>query len=475
MRRPLAVFVFAFCAGIFIAGAASIPFLPPYLSAIILLVLCAFFFRKELLFDTLLICFSLCLGIVALKNTQTLPACHIAKLIFPGHKQTYFLKGFIDSQPQGKGTSTSFIFKAEEAQYNNLRRVCCGRIMVTSKGGTGLSYGEELILAGTLYRPYGFGKYSRGSRGYRDYLRNQDVWFLMNIATKAGFVRSGKNKGFWLKKSAFMLKDRIEKVIFKHLAPLPAAILDAMVMGERRGIPNFINSAMIKTGTVHILVVSGFNVGTVILALILLLKLVRLPRKARFMIAIPSVVIYCLMTGASNPVVRATVMAIIFMLGFIFFRQPDVYNTLSLSALFILGFNPRQLFEIGFQLSFASVASIVYLYPRIRDFLRLERLKVKFIRFIIDSCLVSLSAWAGTFGLIAYYFKLFSPVTVLANLFIVPLASFITLCGFSLIMADFACPYFAQFFARTCELAVYLLISINALFLKLPLSYLRLS
>lgn len=472
MKRPLAVFVLAFCAGIFIAGAVNIPFLSPYLAAVTFLVSGALFLKREPVFDTLLICFSLCLGIAALKNTQTLPACHIAKLIFPGHKQTYFLKGFIDSQPQGKGTRTSFIFKAEEVQYNNLRRVCCGRIMVTLKGGTGLSYGEELILAGTLYRPYGFGKYSRG-RGYRDYLRNQDVWFLMNIATKAGFVRSGKNKGSWLKKSAFMFKSKIEKVIFKHLASLPAAILDAMVLGERRGIPEFINSAMIKTGTVHILVVSGFNVGTVILALVLLLKLVRLPRKARFMIAIPSVVIYCLMTGASNPVVRATLMAIIFMLGFIFFRQPDISNTLSLSALFILGFNPRQLFEIGFQLSFASVASIVYLYPRIRDFLHLERLKVKFIRFIIDSCLVSLSAWAGTFGLIAYYFKLFSPVTVLANLFIVPLASFITLCGFSLIMADFACPYFAQFFARTSELAVYLLISINALFLKLPFSHLR--
>jgi competence protein ComEC len=285
----------------------------------------------------------------------------------------------------------------------------------------------------------------------------------------------GKNKGFWLKQLAFQLKDKMEGIILKHLAPLPASILDAMILGERRGIPRFINNAMIKTGTVHILVVSGFNVGIVIFVFILLLKLLRLSRQLRFIIVIPAAVIYCFVTGVSNPVVRATIMAIIFMLGFLLAREADIYNSLSISALFILGFNPRQLFDIGFQLSFASVASIICLYPKIRDFLRLGRLKIRFIRFLIDGCLVSLSAWAGTSALVAYYFHLFSPVAVLANLFIVPLASLITLCGFSLIAAEIICPPLAPLFARSAELAVYLLIGINALLLKLPFAYLRLA
>jgi competence protein ComEC len=77
----------------------------------------------------------------------------------------------------------------------------------------------------------------------------------------------------------------------------------------------------------------------------------------------------------------------------------------------------------------------------------------------------------GTMGLVAYYFKVFSPVTVLANLFIVPLASLITLCGFSLVFVSLVCPPLAQFFASTSAVTIMLLVNLNRLFLKLPLAY----
>ncbi len=219
---------------------------------------------------------------------------------------------------------------------------------------------------------------------------------------------------------------------------------------------------------------SGFNVGIVSFIIILFLKLIRLPRKIRFAIAIPCLVIYCLMTGASTPVVRATVMAIVFMLGFLAKREPDIYNSLSVAWLFILVSNPTQLFDIGFQLSFSSVIAIVYLYPRIKSNLRIESFKIKYLRFLLEGCLVSFSAWLGTMGFIAYYFKIFSPVTVLANIFIVPLATLITLCGFSLIVMSLIFLPLAPFFASASELLVISLIKINAFLLKLPAAYLYL-
>ena len=80
------------------------------------------------------------------------------------------------------------------------------------------------------------------------------------------------------------------------------------------------------------------------------------------MLAIPVIFLYCLMTGATNPVLRATLMAVVFLLAYFLKRDADIYNSLSLAAIFILSFNPLQLFDIGFQLSFASVLAIVLIY-----------------------------------------------------------------------------------------------------------------
>jgi competence protein ComEC len=248
-----------------------------------------------------------------------------------------------------------------------------------------------------------------------------------------------------------------------------------MILGEKRNIPALVYNSMIKSGTVHILVVSGFNVGLVAFIIIIFLKLVRLSRNMRFVLSVPLLILYCLMTGASNPVVRATVMAIVFMSAYFVKREPDIYNSCAVAMLFILGINPRQLFDIGFQLSFASVISIVYLYPRIKSLLRTDYLKIEIVRRPIEACLVSFSAWLGTMGLVAYYFKIFSPVTVLANLFIVPLATLITLCGFSLVIIDLTFPILSPFFAYSSNLAVFLLIKLNAFLLKLPAAYFYLS
>lgn len=219
---------------------------------------------------------------------------------------------------------------------------------------------------------------------------------------------------------------------------------------------------------------SGFHVGIVTFIIILFLKLIRAPRKIRLLLLIPLIMFYCLITGASTPVVRATIMAVIFSLAYLVKREADIYNSLSAAAIIILGINPKQLFDIGFQLSFTSVISIVYLYPRIKGFLRVDSLKIRWIRFILNSALVSFSAWLGTLGFIACYFRIFSPVTVLANLFIVPLASLITLCGFSLVFISLICPPLAKFFAYTNELIVMLLLSVNSFLIKLPAAYIYL-
>ena len=101
----------------------------------------------------------------------------------------------------------------------------------------------------------------------------------------------------------------------------------------------------------------------------------------------------------------------------------------------------------------------------------MDKLKLKPLRWLAEGFLVSLSAWLGTAGLIAGYFKLFCPVTVLANIFIVPLATLITFCGFTLVLIGLFNPLLAGLCGRSCELLVAALLQINYLMINLPAAY----
>ena len=228
---------------------------------------------------------------------------------------------------------------------------------------------------------------------------------------------------------------------------------------------------MVKSGTVHILVVSGFNVGIVAFIINLLFKILRFPRKVRIVLTVICLLIYCAITGATNPVIRATVMGLVFLAAYLLKREADVYNSLVTAALFILMINPRQLFDIGFQLSFISVLAIVYFYPKLRTLVHLEACQIKILKFIIQGCLVSFSTWLGTLVIIALNFRIIAPVTVLANMLIVPLATLITLSGFILVLSGLIYPGLAHLCSLPTTALITLLLNINAALIKLPFAF----
>jgi len=463
MKRPLVILTLSLSLGI-LAGT--------YPAASLFLCFGAIFFRKKIFFDFFIISLVFLSGVVLWRNSQSLPHRHLVHYVFYGAPEPYLVKGVINTEPEEKNGKINFIFQAEEIQVGNSRRACCGGILVYLKSGGEFSYGEELILKGNIYRPYA----PAGSqKSYRKYLESQGIFFLMQVKNSACVVRLNKNRGSPVKKFAFWLKNKMQATINKYLSPVPASVLEAMILGEKRNIPPLVYQSMMKTGTVHILVVSGFNVGIVAFILALLLKIIRVHKKIRFAAAFFILILYCLLTGASTPVIRATVMAIMFMSAYWLKREPDIYNSLSLSALFILIPNPRQLFDIGFQLSFASVWAIVYLYPRLRILLRADTLKIKPLNFMLEGFLVSFSAWLGTLGIIAYHFRTVSLIAVFANMLIVPLATLITLSGFSLIMAHLVFSPLAGLLAVSTEFVVMVLLQANKFLVSLPLAYMCLS
>jgi competence protein ComEC len=468
MNRPLVCLAVFYCLGIAIGSAARVNFwllaawgglcyYPGILK-----------FRDNRVFIPLVLSLAVFFGVLNLKNTFTLGACHISRVVPYGSKDIYSLSGVVDSHPSEGNGDTVFVFRIRQAQMEDRKWDCCGKILVKMDFPQDLGYAEFLTLTGRLYRPQSF---SAAGRSYRAYLFRQGVHLLMRLESPLQVKRHGFKKGNGLAVFCDSLRSRMQGIIKGYADPLPAAILSAMVLGDKAAVPGLVNDYMVKSGTVHILVVSGFNVGIVAFISNLLFKVMRIRRKPRIVLAVICLLIYCLVTGASNPVIRATVMGTVFLLGYLVRRQADIYSCLASAALFILVINPRQLFDVGFQLSFASVTAIAFFYPRLKHFMRLDNCKMAVLRFAAEGFLVSFCAWLGTAGIIAYNFRIVSPVTVIVNILVAPLATLITLCGFSLILSGVLCPPLAGPFSAAASVLVTLLLSINSFAVKVPYAY----
>ena len=400
MKHPFVVLVLVFCSGIFFANLIKIPFGLIYSLVVILLIFSFLLIRRSLVFNVFISCLVFTLGVALLKNSQILPNCHIAKLI-PYKSESSFLMGIINNDPIYQDKSVSFILKAEKLKINETWMKTCGKVLIKVFRKNEFSYGDRLFLKGNLYRPFSF---SKSEFNYRDYLKHQGIYSIFSVKKDSMVKQSGRNIGNPIKSFAFRIKHRMREVIIKNLSPFSAGILNAIILGERQNLSAHTRDVLVESGTVHIIAISGLHLGIVAFITLLILKIIKIPRKLRYILTILLLIVYCILTGANTPVVRATVMAAVLLLGYFLEREVNIYNSLSLAALIILVVNPWQLFEISFQLSFLSVTSIVWLSPKIKTLFPEKLNKIPWIRFLISIFSVSFAAWLGLLPLIAHYF-----------------------------------------------------------------------
>ena len=489
-----------FLLGILIEGIINIPFFVLLASCLVLLATAFSKIKQNLVFTFIFLLLCLGLGGLHLKNHLLLPVNHIGLLKLQGIKNIQ-LGGIIDSDPVYAERKISFTLGVRKILLNhkpegnagqpNSRShksiAARGKVLVnifntgkstppfitkkdpSAKERAGFTYGDELIVEGRLYRPFIFGAGSNFS--YRDYLRNQGIYSILSVKKENKIVLAAQGKGDFLKSLSLRMKHRFKDIFKQYLSPINSDVLSAIILGERQNFPERLRQAFVQTGTAHIIAISGFNVGIVAFLILIFLKTMRIKRKVRYMIMLPILVMHMLAVGASSSVVRATLMALIVLIAYLIDREPHIINSLSLAALFILGYNPLQIFDIGFQLSFVSVLGIVILSPRIINLFRIKQ-KINILpRAILNSFSVSLSAWLATFGFVAYYFRIISPVTVLANLIIVPLASLAIILGFTLSLSAMACPLLSPSISATTNFILVFLFKVTYSLSHLPFAY----
>ena len=298
-----------------------------------------------------------------------------------------------------------------------------GRLRMTLKQPEEeLLYGERIRLPVQLRRPRGL--FNPGGLCLSRYLLSEGIYLEGRLKSGEEILRLGRVGGSRALNLLYDLRQKMLSQMEAHLAVPYCGVLQGITLGDRASLNKDLREVFVRSGTFHILAISGLNVSMVAALLYFILRLLRFPLRLRAGLTIIWVIVYAALAGGNPSVVRAALMTSLFLGALILEREVDLTNTLALSALLILLWNPLHLLEAGFQLTFGATLGILLLMQAF-PMASLPRPS----RWLLSSLGVSVAATLATLPILAHHFHRASLIGIVANLPIVPLSGIITAIG----------------------------------------------
>ncbi|MBN1299669.1 MAG: DNA internalization-related competence protein ComEC/Rec2 [Melioribacteraceae bacterium] len=258
-----------------------------------------------------------------------------------------------------------------------------------------------------------------------------------------------ENTGLNYSKVQYRLRSSVARLIESLFNRETQALVKGLLLADRKGIDYDTRESFVNAGVIHVLAVSGLHVGFITLIFLFLFS--RLNIRVRIMLTILGLWFFVFLTGSPTSVVRASLMASMLLLGYLSIRKYNALNAVSLSALIILIWDPHQLFDPGFQLSFSAVISILILYPLIKKAIDNTRIDSKLFRSAAVFFAVSFSAQLGTLPFTLTYFHKLSIIAILANLVVIPLIGIIVPLAITSIFFASTLGFPAQYYAAVTD------------------------
>jgi competence protein ComEC len=317
-----------------------------------------------------------------------------------------------------------------------------GRVLIQMHPGSEWAYGIRLRVIGPLRTPP-----ERADFSFQVYLARQGIRSLM---TQPQVDRIEFNPGNPLKASIFSLHSRAYAVL-QELFPSPESdLLAGILLGRDQGLSPGLQDAFRRTGTTHIIAISGFNIA--ILAGLLSGVFTRLlGRKWGALAAIGAISAYTVFVGGDAAVTRAAIMGALGVMGGMFGRRQNGLNSLGLAVLGMALVNPDIPWDIGFQLSVAATLGLVlYAQPLEEWFVRQAARKLpeeraqKLVGPVSEFFLFTLAAQVMTLPIMIYHFGGVSWVTLVANPLILPVQSLVMVLGGLALLAGLVLPGLGQ-------------------------------
>jgi len=314
-----------------------------------------------------------------------------------------------DSRPSAGGGEV--LVEPDQIVIGSAQVSGIGNLMVRWRGPTIASFGAQVQAVGKLALPRDLPTFDR-----RAYLAQRQVYLELQT-TSFDVLTDGSGP------AAFpaWLRAHYTSALDAAMPPPHAAVLLGVVLGIREGIPPGLQNALIATGLVHLLVLSGLKVA--VFARIVQAALQPLLGRLGTWPALALIAIYAMVGGATPAAVRAAAMGGLAIAATHLGRPTHVWTSLALTAAVMLGWHPELAWDVGFQLSFAGTAAIILLTPGI------ER-RLTFMPGVLrEPFAVTCAAQVGTLPMMATDFHVLSPIAPLANALVIPILPALVAAG----------------------------------------------
>ena len=389
-----------------------------------------FIFRqhKKLLLTSALLMLALLGGIV--RYQSTIPVVNENYVRFYNDKTAVELKGIVSQSPDVRDKSTHLFLSNIELKTAGGWKKLQGTVLIFVPRFPVYNYGDELLVKGKLQTPQALDDFD-----YPGYLANQGIYSTM-LSPQTALIGTGK--GFRPLAWVYALRNRLSQAMAATIPEPQASLAQGMILGIRGNITPELQNAFIDSGTMHILVISGSQFN--IVAGILVATGIWLFGKRRYFyiwLALAAIWIYALLTGMSPPVIRSAIMVSIFLCADLLGRQRSAITAIGFAAAVMAAITPQILGDASFQLTFMSTLGMVVIAPRLQGWgkniiankLGEGGFIVATANWIADSLFVTLGVTIAIWPLLVSYFGIFSVVSPLATLLVLPALPYLLFSG----------------------------------------------
>jgi len=329
--------------------------------------------------------------------------------------QSYIGQGAVDivgvvaEDPEPRDSSTTLRLSAREIRVEGEWKEVSGASLVRTTRYPTYDYGDMLQVSGELEEPPQFDDFD-----YRAYLAREGIYSTIYYP-QIDFLDGGH--GHQPLQSIYSFRNRMAEAMEESLPEPQGAVAEALVLGIRSNVPPSTYQDFQRSGTAHLLAISGLHMAIVAgILLSISVSLFGRRRPTYFVVTLSALWFYALLAGMSPSVTRAAIMVSVFLFAAYLGRQRSVITALAFAGAVMVAINPQILWQVSFQLSFAAVAGLVLLGPIFQQW----GTRIRAPTIVVDSFSVTLAAILATLPLIAYYFGYVSLVGLPATFLALP-------------------------------------------------------
>lgn len=323
-----------------------------------------------------------------------------------------------------------------------------------------ISYGDVVRIHGELTKPKSFETNGGRTFDYVGYLKARNVSYTIQRGTLEVLEQEEKTTMGYL----FRGKKQFQEVIENSIPEPYAGLGEGVLLGVKRALGKDLEETFRRTGIIHIVVLSGYNIMIVVESIMLVLSFFFFPR-TRMIIGIGVIILFALLVGLSSTVVRAALMAALLIVARTTGRTYAVLRALTLAGVGMLILNPYLLVhDPGFQLSFLATLGLILLAPHIEAHLT----RIPSMLGIRGFLTATLATQIFVLPLLLYQMGLFSVVSVFVNVLVLPMVPVAMLFTFLTGVFGFVFPLLGTAISFVAYLSLKYIIVVAELFDSLP-------